>query len=494
MRASALEVQLTVHMTGLGRVTSEPAGIDCTNGTGMCNATFLADTSVNLTATPAAGYEPSQLASCFASTCTVSLGSAPQTIDAIFDVTSSLWLEVAGNGVVRATPLDVPPGTGEDGPMTCDIEGGTSPTPEFRDCQLRVAPGRRVLLELVRNVPGGTFIGWSDPDCPVQPTCTVVMPTAPSTPHDPVQPYDLTVAASFAPVPVGVIAAVVGGGHVSSTPAGMVCPPFVGDGNPMRCVGFFPPGEIVTLHAGNPSSVKWDPQTCDVVPTNPSDCTLVATTSVWVGLSLGTSELPFRSSDGPEVFVRFRVGKAGSGSGHVSGGGIDCGTNCIHDFVFGYLVKFTADPDPGSRFAGWRGGGCSDTTTSCTLAAGAATGLDATFEPDSALPSTPTPVPGSGDTPTAPTPPTPTPGANGAPGAAAVPTSHLLVRLTAVSSVRRGRQRALRVRITTATPVTATVTTRGPHSLVVRRTYHLDARATWLRVHCRYTRSSAATG
>ncbi len=250
MRASALEVQLTVHMTGLGRVTSEPAGIDCTNGTGMCNATFLADTSVNLTATPAAGYEPSQLASCFASTCTVSLGSAPQTIDAIFDVTSSLWLEVSGNGVVRATPLDVPPGTGEDGPMTCDIEGGTSPTPEFRDCQLRVAPGRRVLLELVRNVPGGTFIGWSDPDCPVQPTCTVVMPTAPSTPHDPVQPYDLTVAASFAPVPVGVIAAVVGGGHVSSTPAGMVCPPFVGDANPMRCVGFFPPGEIVTLHAG----------------------------------------------------------------------------------------------------------------------------------------------------------------------------------------------------------------------------------------------------
>ena len=94
MRASALDsVQLTVHMTGLGRVTSEPAGIDCTNGTGMA-ARFLADTSVNLTATPAAGYEPSQLASCFASTCTVSLGSAPQTIDAIFDVTSSLWLEV----------------------------------------------------------------------------------------------------------------------------------------------------------------------------------------------------------------------------------------------------------------------------------------------------------------------------------------------------------------------------------------------------------------
>ena len=45
---------LTVYVTGSGRVTSNPAGIDCQSGT--CAATFARDTTVTLTASPSTGY------------------------------------------------------------------------------------------------------------------------------------------------------------------------------------------------------------------------------------------------------------------------------------------------------------------------------------------------------------------------------------------------------------------------------------------------------
>jgi len=55
------------------------------------------------------------------------------------------------------------------------------------------------------------------------------------------------------------------------------------------------------------------------------------------------------------------VALAGSGSGTVtsSPAGIDCGSNCSHDFPTGTQVTLTATAASGSSFAGWSGGGCS---------------------------------------------------------------------------------------------------------------------------------------
>src|SRR5262249_1775544 len=54
------------------------------------------------------------------------------------------------------------------------------------------------------------------------------------------------------------------------------------------------------------------------------------------------------------------VAVAGSGSGTVSGPGIDCGADCSEAYDDGSQVALTAAPAPGSTFTGW-GGACSGT-------------------------------------------------------------------------------------------------------------------------------------
>jgi subtilisin family serine protease len=60
------------------------------------------------------------------------------------------------------------------------------------------------------------------------------------------------------------------------------------------------------------------------------------------------------------------VSKAGSGTGMVSGPGINCGTDCTETFDKGVSVTLTAAALAGSVFAGWSGGGCGG-VGSCTV-------------------------------------------------------------------------------------------------------------------------------
>src|SRR5947207_5168548 len=65
------------------------------------------------------------------------------------------------------------------------------------------------------------------------------------------------------------------------------------------------------------------------------------------------------------------VQKAGTGTGTVtsSPAGIDCGSTCSHDFNQGTTVVLSANPDAGSTFGGWSGGGCSG-TANCQIQMG----------------------------------------------------------------------------------------------------------------------------
>ena len=76
------------------------------------------------------------------------------------------------------------------------------------------------------------------------------------------------------------------------------------------------------------------------------------------------------------------VAKEGQGQGTVtsSPAGIDCGSDCTEDYANGTMVTLTAAPDSNSSFAGFTGGGCTGTPTSCTVTLDAAKTVTATFD------------------------------------------------------------------------------------------------------------------
>jgi hypothetical protein len=70
--------------------------------------------------------------------------------------------------------------------------------------------------------------------------------------------------------------------------------------------------------------------------------------------------------------------------------GIDCGPGlaspaCSAPFPIGYSVTLTAQPDGSDDFLGWSGGGCSGTSTSCTVTMSSAASVTATFGAQKAL-------------------------------------------------------------------------------------------------------------
>jgi hypothetical protein len=72
------------------------------------------------------------------------------------------------------------------------------------------------------------------------------------------------------------------------------------------------------------------------------------------------------------------VNKPGTGTGMVSGTGINCGDICLSFYNPGVTVTLSAKADVGSSFFGWSGGECNGTGL-CTIAMNKATTITATF-------------------------------------------------------------------------------------------------------------------
>jgi hypothetical protein len=89
----SIPVTLAVSMVGQGTVTSSPAGIACTSGTGTCSVNVSPSAVMVLTATPAPGYAFSSWSGCgsvLGNQCTVPMSGFSRTATVTFVTTPSL--------------------------------------------------------------------------------------------------------------------------------------------------------------------------------------------------------------------------------------------------------------------------------------------------------------------------------------------------------------------------------------------------------------------
>jgi Fe-S cluster biogenesis protein NfuA len=145
--------------SGTGTVTSAPAGISC----GLtCTAPYSTNTSVTLTASPAAG-------SVFAgwsgactgttTTCTV-LMSAASTVTATFNVTPKYTLTVSRTGAILGTVTSSPAGINCGSICTASYNSGTA------------------VKLTAKAASGSAFLSWGGACSGTRSTCTVSMSAA----------------------------------------------------------------------------------------------------------------------------------------------------------------------------------------------------------------------------------------------------------------------------------------------------------------------------
>lgn len=95
----------------------------------------------------------------------------------------------------------------------------------------------------------------------------------------------------------------------------------------------------------------------------------------------GLKRIDLSTMPGAVVTYPLTVARAGTGQGTVTStpAGIACGTDCSENYNAGTVVKLTATVAKGSRFAGWSGGVCSGTKTTCTVSMSTSRFVTATF-------------------------------------------------------------------------------------------------------------------
>ena len=299
--------RLDVSVVGSGTVTSAPDGIACPPD---CEESFPTGSTVSLTPVAAPGWAFAgwEGACTGAGPCVVVIDRARSVVARFVRGDFPLTVTVVGPGVVTSAPAGIAcPG----------------------DCQ-ETYPGGTVVTLTAAAGAGGAFAGWEGA-CAGTGPCTVTMSAARAvTARFTTQSFPLTVA-------------VTGSGAVTSSPAGIACPP--------TCTGSFAAGSTVTL-----------------TPVPAPGFRLTA----WSGSCTGAGACAVRMDGARSVGAAFgprpvtvAVTVRGSGSVTSSPAGIQCPADCEESFTAGTAVTLTATPAADWSFAGWLGG-CTGTGP-CTL-------------------------------------------------------------------------------------------------------------------------------
>jgi hypothetical protein len=255
-------------------------------------------------------------------------------------ITVTADTSVSANFALNDVTLFVTPGGNGAGTVTSsdtDITCGTA-------CQHTYSAGDMTTLTAV-PATGSTFTGWSGGGCTGTAPCTLTLTAA------------TTVTATFTldTFVLTVARAGNGNGAVTSLPAGIACG--------ASCTAPFNYGTSVTL-----------------TPAASTGSTFTG----WSGACSGTGACVVPITMAASVTATFTlnqfalaVSRLGTGTGTVTGGGINCGTTCMANLDFGTMVTLTAMPAMGSTFTGW-GGACSG-AAACMVTMDMARSVTATF-------------------------------------------------------------------------------------------------------------------
>ncbi len=301
---------------GTGTVMGGPISCGLT-----CTASIPSGTLVTLTATPgvASGFMAwSGCDTTSGTTCTVVVTSM-RSVSVTFSALPTAPLTVAKNGTGS--------GLVAGGPIDC---GAT--------CSALVNAGTMVALNATPDA-GSTFGSWASCDLTMGSTCIVTV----SVPR--------TVTATFDAMPVSYPVTVIKAGTGSGTVTGGA----INCGT--VCATNVPEGTMLTLTAtpgAGSTFSSWSG--CDSV--SGAVCTVNVNAARAVTASFATLTV-----------YTLTVTNAGTGSGTVTGGSINCGVTCIQTAASGTMITLTASPAAGSTFVSWAG---------CTTSSGAMCTVDLT--------------------------------------------------------------------------------------------------------------------
>jgi len=221
-------------------------------------------------------------------------------------------------------------------------------------CSASFTSGTQVTLTEA-PAAGSSFAGWTGTCSGSTPTCSVTLSASQQ------------VSANFSAIQSAVVLTVslagTGTGSVASVPAGIACAP--------TCTDSLTPGTSVTLTetpAASSTFAGWSGGGCSG---SSSTCTLTLNASQQVTATFNTI---------PNT-VALTVTIAGTGTGTVASvpSGIACAPTCSASFTTGTSVTLTETPAANSTFAGWTGGSCTGTTTTCGLTLNTSQQVTATF-------------------------------------------------------------------------------------------------------------------
>jgi hypothetical protein len=322
VRARPSQFPLAVTVSGSGKVTSQPGGIDCG---ATCTAQFATDSTVTLTAIPTPGWSFSGWTGACSGTgpCPVTMGN-PRSVTATFAPPDTVFaVAVAAAG----------------GTVTSDVPGIVCGA----TCVAAFGAGVSVTLTASGAVTWGGACTGSGP-------CVVAVTRARSVTAaiDGAQPAQRPLAVS-----------VTGKGSIVSSPAGISCG--------TTCGTLVPTGSRTTLQAI--PAEGW------ILAGWSGSCRGVAASCVVLARAAAAAVASF-----VEAGTRFPVAvtKVGRGTVKSRPTGIDCGRSCSLTFPAGSTMTIEAIPEKKWTFVRWTGA-CKGKKPVCRLGLDGAKSASATF-------------------------------------------------------------------------------------------------------------------